>query len=88
MKALAISLLVLVLAFLGNVVAVFISPEYRGKLQNMIGDRSKEISKMNSDEYKDDVAKLQDTIEQLTVGLEAISLTGSAAPQNTVSTAS
>lgn len=79
MKAVAISLLVLVLMFLVNVVAIFVSPAYKTKIQELIGTRSKTASLasiVNDPAYKEDVDQIRETIEQLTIGLNAIAQTG------------
>lgn len=80
MKAVAISLLVLVLAFLVNVVGIFVSPAYKAKMQEVIGTRSKTeavITVATDPAYKEDVDQLRETIERLTIGLSALSQTGS-----------
>lgn len=83
MKAAAISLLVLVLVFLVNMVGIFVSPAYKEKIQELIGSRANTAVVTKSDETPadpDDVAKLQETIEQLAVGLSALTQTGGIAP--------
>lgn len=79
MKSMAVSLLVLVLMFLINLVAIFISPAYKAKVQELIGTRSKTASLASIVEdpaYKEDVDQIRETIEQLTIGLNAITQTG------------
>jgi len=78
MKAVAISLLVLVLIFLINMVGIFVSPAYKLKIQEVIGSRNtiSATPDIVSDANRDEVTKLQQTIEQLTVGIQALSGTG------------
>jgi len=80
MKAAAISLLVLVLVFLVNMVGIFVSPAYKERLQGYVGTRANTAVVAKSAQQPadpDDVTKLQETIEQLAVGLNALSQTGS-----------
>jgi hypothetical protein len=89
MKAAAIALSVLVLAFLVNVVGIFIFPAYKLKIQEVVGTKPKveaEMPAASNAAYKDDIAKLQDTIEKLTIGLNAVQ-TGSIQPAGVPATA-
>ena len=72
MKALAISLLVLVGVLLANVLAIFVSPEYKTFIQSKIS--SQNVSKPPTNES---TTALESTIDKLTYGIEALSRTGS-----------
>ncbi len=75
MKAVAITLSVLVLAFLVNVVGIFVSPAYKLKIQEVVGAHPKTemvTATPTNPAYQEDIAKLQDTIDKLTIGINAI----------------
>jgi hypothetical protein len=73
MKAIAITLLALVWVLLANVIAVFVSPEYKAWIQSKIGTRqSLEISSLETPA----ATKLSDTLDRLSYGIEALSGTG------------
>lgn len=79
MKAAAIALSVLVLAFLANVVGIFVFPAYKLKIQQIAGSKQKieaEVPAATKVAYDDDITKLQDTIEKLTIGLNAVQTGG------------
>jgi hypothetical protein len=78
MKALAITLLALVWALLAIVVAIFVSPDFKALIQSKIGTRQAQtVVSLETPA----TAKLTDTLDRLTYGLEVLSGTGTSVVQ-------